>query len=328
MKLISRRSVLRGAVTVAIGGTGSVLRAESGYPNNLIKVIVPYPPGGTTDVIARVFAEALSKELGQQLVVDNRSGAGGSIGAQIIATSPPDGYTLGIANTSTHGTDPAIYKSLRYDPLANFSFITKLMNVPGVIAVHPRFPAKNFNEFMRVVRASPGRYDYASSGLGGANHMCMELFKFRTQTSITHIAYRGAGPAINDVVAGQVPIIWDALPSSLPYIKAGRLVPIGIVARERSPQLPDVPTFTELGVKDYEPEVWVGIVAPGPLPKDIQERLYRASMGALKRADVRKQLEELGGRVVGNTPEQFVNSVRADIERWKAVAKFANISLD
>ncbi|UUZ72231.1 hypothetical protein LP415_27830 [Polaromonas sp. P1(28)-8] len=191
MKLISRRSVLRGAVTVSDWwhrkrSAGRIWLSEQADQGDR-----PLPARGTTDVVARVFAEALSKELGQQLVVDNRAGAGGSIGAQIIATSPLDGYTLGIANTSTHGTDPAVYKSLRYDPLANFSFITKLMNVPGVIAVHPRFPAKNFNEFMRVVRASPGRYDYASSGLGGANHMCMELFKFRTQTSITHIAYRG-----------------------------------------------------------------------------------------------------------------------------------------
>ena len=327
MKRISRRTVLQAAAFLGAPGILATAGAQA-YPAKPIKLIVPYPPGGSTDVVARVMGTALAKELGQAVVIENRAGAGGSIGAKAVATATADGYTLGLANTSTHGTNSAVYKNLSYDAVRDFTPITKLIAVPGVIAVHPSFPARNYADFIKLIRSAPGRYSYASSGNGGANHLCMELFKAATNTFMVHIPYRGAGPSINDVLAGQVPILWDALPSSLPFIKDGRLRAIGVVSARRSPQLPDVPTFTELGVKDYEPEIWLGLVAPGGLPSGILASLHAATMKAIARPETRVKLEEMGGRIVGDTPEAFGQSIRGDVERWKKVVKFANIALE
>jgi tripartite-type tricarboxylate transporter receptor subunit TctC len=299
-----------------------------GYPNKPVKMIVPFPPGGTTDVVARIFVDAFAKELGQAVVIDNRGGGGGSIGARALASSPADGYTVGLVTISTHGTNSAVYKSLPYDAVKDFTPVTKLLSFPGVIAVHPSFPARNWAEFIRVVREAPGRYTYASSGVGGATNLCMEQFKFLTGTFITHIPYRGSGPALNDVVAGQVPILWDALPSALPYIKSGKLIAIGVASDSRSAQLPDVPTFLELGVKDYAPDLWNGLVAPANLPRDILQTVHTAAVQAANRSDVKARFEELGARVVGNSPAAFGKAIEGDVALWKRVASFANISLE
>jgi tripartite-type tricarboxylate transporter receptor subunit TctC len=315
---------------VLAGATGGLpLRTlAQGYPNKPIKVIVPFPPGGTTDVVARIFVDAFAKELGQTVLIDNRGGGGGSIGARALASSPADGYTVGLVTISTHGTNSAVYKSLPYDAVKDFTPVTKLLSFPGVIAVHPSFPAKDYAEFMRLIRGAPGRYSYASSGVGGATNLCMEQFKFLTQTFITHIPYRGSGPALNDVVGGQVPILWDALPSALPYIKSGRLIAIGVASASRSPQLPEIPTFLELGVKDYAPDLWNGLVAPANLPRDVLQSMHTAAVQAANRPEVKVKFEELGARVVGNSPAEFAKAIEIDVALWKRVAKFANISLE
>ena len=325
MYLLNRRAAIAGGLALAATGTA---HAQGAYPNKPVRMIVPFPPGGTTDVVARIFDDAFSKELGQPVLVDNRGGGGGSIGARAIASSVPDGYTIGLVTISTHGTNSAAYKNLPYDAVKDFTPVTKLLSFPGVIAVHPSFPAKNFEEFMAAVRAKPGGYSYASSGTGGATNLCMEQFKFLTRTFITHIPYRGSGPALNDVVAGQVPILWDALPSALPFIKSGRLVAIGVAADRRSTQLPQVPTFTELGVKDYEPDLWNGLVAPANLPPDVLKRVHSAAVAAANKPEVKAKFEELGARVVGNPSADFAKSIAVDVARWQKIAKFANISLD
>ncbi|SIR51734.1 tripartite tricarboxylate transporter substrate binding protein [Pseudacidovorax sp. RU35E] len=298
------------------------------FPNKPVRMILPFPPGGTTDVVGRVFGEAYGKVLGQPVIIDNRAGAGGSVGARAIAQAAPDGYTIGLVTISTHGTNSAVYKSLPYDPVKDFTAITKLSAFPGVIAVNPVFPAKNFKEFMETLKAAPGRYSYASSGAGGATNLCMELFKSKTGVFITHIPYRGSGPAINDVIAGQVPILWDALPSALPFIKAGKLVAIGVASDRRSPQLPDVPTFTELGVKDYEPDLWNGIVGPARIPPEIFKRLQSAAVEAAGNPEFKARMNELGANVVASDSPGFSQAIAKDVALWKEVAKFANISLD
>lgn len=321
----TRRQILK-YLSVAAASPPAVRAAD--FPSRPVKLIVPFPPGGTTDVVARVFAEAYGKVLGQPVVIDNRGGAGGSVGARAVATAAADGYTIGLVNISTHGTNSAVYKSLPYDPMNDFTPITKLVTFPGVIAVNAAFPAKNFAEFMKVLRASPGKYSYASSGSGGATNLCMELFKYKTGVFVTHIPYRGSGPALNDVIAGQVPILWDALPSALPYIKAGKLVAIGIASDKRSAMLPDIPTFTELGVKDYAPDLWNGLVGPAQLPKDIFARLQGAAIAAASRPEVQSRLKELGASVIASASPSFGQEIAKDIARWKEVARFASISLD
>lgn len=326
MTRLTRRAIV--SAGAALAAAPALLRAQGAYPGKPVKMIVPFPPGGTTDVVARIFAEAYAKELGQPVIIDNRGGGGGSVGTRAIASAPADGYTIGLVTISTHGTNSAVYKTLPYDAVKDFTPITKLLSFPGVIAVHPSFPAKDYAEFMKVVRGAPGRYSFASSGAGGATHMCMEQFKFLTNTFMVHIPYRGSGPALNDVVAGQVPILWDALPSALPFIKAGKLVAIGVASERRSPQLPQVPTFLELGVKGYAPDLWNGLVAPANLPRDVVQKLHSAALAAATRPDVKVKFEELGARVVGNSPQDFGNAIRIDVDRWKQIAKFANISLD
>jgi tripartite-type tricarboxylate transporter receptor subunit TctC len=314
---------------IAAGGAALPLGAwAQAYPNRPVKLIVPFPPGGTTDVVARIFVDAFAKELGQPVVIDNRGGGGGSIGTRALASSPADGYALGLVTISTHGTNSAVYKSLPYDAVKDFTPITKLLSFPGVIAVHPDFPAKNYADFLRLVRGSPGRYSYASSGAGGATNLCMEHFKFLTNTFITHIPYRGSGPALNDVVAGQVPILWDALPSALPFIKQGKLVAIGVAGDKRSAQLPEVPTFLELGLKGYAPDLWNGLVGPAKLPPEVVQKVHAAALAAAARPEVKARFEDLGARVVGNAPAEFAKAIETDVALWKRVAAFARISLD
>ena len=319
---------------VLIAGAGAMLSAAFGrshaqsYPSKLIKLIVPFPPGGTTDVVARILVDGLSKELNQAVIVENRGGGGGSIGARELARAQPDGYTIGLVTVSTHGTNPAVYKALGYDVIKDFTPIAKLLTFPGVIAVHPGFPAKDFATFMRVVKAAPGKYSYASSGLGGATHMSMELFKSLTGVAVTHVPYRGSGPAIHDVVAGQVDILWDALPSALPFIKSGQLVAIGVAAAQRSDQLPDVPTFIELGVKDYEPDLWNGVVGPAGISSERVAILHAALDRTLKRPEIKAKFEQLGATIALNSPAEFARQIDVDVQTWKRVATFANVSLD
>lgn len=326
MPHVSRRTVL--AVTVlALGAAASVAQAQS-YPSKPVRLIVPFAPGGTTDIVARVISEKINTPLGQTLVVDNKAGGGGIIGAAEIAKAAPDGYTLGMATVSTTASNPAVNPKTPYNPLTDFTSIINIAATPNVIAVHPSFPAKDYKTFVEVIKKNPGKYSFASSGTGGIGHLQMELYKSLSGTFITHIPYRGAGPALNDTVAGQVPMIFDNLPSALPFIKDGRLIPIVVAAPERLAVLPNVPTFKEVGLEPVNRMAYYGIHGPKGLPKEVIDKISASVRKTLEDPAVRKRIEDTGSLIVANTPEQFTAQTKAEFEVYKKVVEQQKLKLD
>jgi tripartite-type tricarboxylate transporter receptor subunit TctC len=298
------------------------------YPSKPVKLIVPFAPGGTTDIVARTISERFAAAFGQPLIVENRAGGGGVVGANEVAKATPDGYTLGMATVSTTAANPAINPRTPYDPTKDFTPIINLAATPNVIAVHPTFPAKDYKGFIDTLKKNPGKYSYATSGTGGIGHLQTELYKSLTGTFITHIPYRGAGPALNDVVGGQVPMIFDNMPSALPFIKDGKLIPIVVSAPQRLSQLPNVPTFAELGLAPVNRMAYYGIVAPPGTPKDIVEKIHAAAIKTLQDPNVRKRIEDTGSIVLGNKPEEFAEQIRAEFEVYKRVVAQQKLKLD
>ena len=321
------RRILLAAVPLALFAASPMAFAQA-YPNKPVRLIVPFAPGGTTDIVARVVAEKITGPFGQTMVVENKAGGGGSVGASEIARATPDGYTLGVATVSTTATNPAINPKIPYNPLTDFTPIINIAATPNVIAVNPSFPARDYKGFIAELKKNPGKYSYASSGTGGIGHLLTELYKSLTGTFITHIPYRGAGPALNDTVGGQVPIIFDNLPSALPHIKAGRLIAIVVAAPQRLPVLPDVPTFKEVGLEPVNRMAYYGFIAPKGLPKDVTDKIYNATQQALKDPAVRKRIEDTGSLIVANTPEQFTAQIKAEFEVYKQVVAKQKLSLE
>jgi len=315
------------ASLLALSGVSGAALAQA-YPNKIVKLQVPFAPGGTTDIIARVIADPLGKALGQTVIVENKAGGGGVVGALELSRAVPDGYTLGVATVSSTAANPAINPKIPYNTLTDFTPIINIAATPNVIAVNPSFPARNYKEFLAEIKKNPGKYSFGSSGTGSIAHLQMELYKNLSGTFITHIPYRGSGPALNDAVAGQIPIIFDNLPSALPFILQKRLIAIAVAAPQRVAALPDVPTFKEVGLEPVNRMAYYGITAPKGISAEVVEKVNLGVKKALEDPAVRKRIEDTGSIIIANTPDQFAAQIKAEYEVYKKVVETSKLTLE
>jgi tripartite-type tricarboxylate transporter receptor subunit TctC len=298
------------------------------YPSKPIRLVVPFAAGGATDVLARLVGERLTASLGQQVVVDNRPGAGGNIGSDIVARAEPDGYTILMGAVGTHAINPSLYPKMPYDPVKDFAPVTLVASVPNVLVVNPEVPAKSVEELIDLAKAKPGELNFASSGNGTSIHLSGELFKAMTGTDIVHVPYKGSGPAVTDLLGGQVQMMFDNMPSSLPHVKAGKLRALGVTSAKRSPALPEVPTIAEAGVPGYDATSWFGILAPAGTPEPVVTRLQGAIVQALGEPEMRQRMADLGAEPVGDTPAEFGQFIAAEIAKWAKVVNDAGVKLE
>ena len=298
------------------------------YPSRPIRIVVPFSPGGAADVPARILGQKLSETLGQQIIIDNRPGAGSTIGAELVAKAAPDGYTL-LFLTNTHFVSAALYKKLAYDALNDFVPITEIGNAPNVLVVHPSLPARSVKELIALARSMPGKIDYASSGNGSSQHLFGALFLSMTGTNMMHIPYKGSGPAATDLISGQVQVGFPGIAIALPHVTSGRLRALGVTSATRSPELPNVPTIAEAGVKGYDATLWLGLAAPKGTPREIIARLHSEIVRTLKMPEVRKSLLASGTETsFQETPDKFGAFLKAEMVKWAKVVKASGATVN
>jgi tripartite-type tricarboxylate transporter receptor subunit TctC len=307
--------------------TLSALALAQTYPTRQVRIVVPFPPGGTSDILARTIGARLSAPLGQPVVIENRPGAGGNIAADHVAKSAPDGYTL-IMGTSSLAISQSLYKKLTYDLVHDFAPITQAVNYTNLLVVHPSAGVKSVDELLKLARAKPGSLSYGTAGNGTPPHMTGELFKAYTSVNIVHIPYKGGAPAIADLIAGQIPVMFDNVPPLLPHVRAGKIHALAVTSLARIAVLPGVPTLHELGLKDFDAVGWNGLLAPAGTPRDIVERLNTEVVRVLRIPEVRDQLTSQGADIVGNSPEQFAAWIRAEVRKWAEVVKVSGAKID
>ena len=297
------------------------------FPTKPIRIIVPFPAGGTTDVFARMISQKLSENLKQQVLVDNRAGASGMIGTEMVVKAPSDGYTLMITATH-HAINPSLYKKLPYDTLKDLVAITLVATSPNVLVAHPTFPPNTIQELIALARAKPGQLNFASTGIGGANHLSGELFKSMAGIDIVHIPYKGAAPAMNDLLAGHVSLMFDTIGIELPYVKAGKLKALAVTTAKRTTIAPDIPTIAESGLPGYEAVSWFGMYGPAGMPKEILTRINTEVAKVLHSPDIQKRFIDYGAEAIVNSPEQFAVYLKSEMAKWAKVVKDCGVQLD
>lgn len=322
------------ATLAAAAALGSILlapatvAAQAAYPSKLITIIVPFPPGGTTDILARIVGQALSVEFGQPVTIENRPGAGGNIGGQVAAKAAPDGYTLFMGTVGTQAINASLYKKMPFDPIKDFSPITRVANVPNLLVANPAQPFKSVAELIAYARAHPDKVNFASSGNGTSIHLSAELFKTMAKVQMVHVPYKGSAPAVTDLLGNQVGIMFDNMPSVIQHVRSGKLRPLAVTTAKRSPELPDVPTIAESGLPGYEASSWFGLLAPAGTPPAVIAKLNAAIVKVLGQADIRKRITDQGAEVYRETPEQFASFIQAEGIKWGKVVRDSGASLD
>ena len=315
-------------IAASIAAAPAQAQSAVDFPSRPIRIVVPFPAGGATDIAARIIGERMSIDWKQPVTIDNRPGAGGNIGSDVVAKSPPDGYTLIMGVTGSHAINVSLYSRMPYDPVKDFEPISQVAVVPNVVVVHPSVPANTLQELVALAKKEPGKLNYASLGNGTAAHLTMEMFKSVAGIEITHIPYKGSAPAVSDLLGGQVQTMIDGLPSALPHVKAGKLRALAVTSAKRSRAAPDLPTIAESGYPGFSADAWSGLFAPKGTPKAVVDKLAGETQLILKLPETQKRLGELGAEPVGSSPAEFAQFVRGEIDKWARVVKASGARLD
>jgi tripartite-type tricarboxylate transporter receptor subunit TctC len=321
------RQPIRSLLLAAVGGLFAVMVQAQSYPSKPVRVVVPYPPGGPTDIVARVLFQQVAESTGQQFLIDNRAGAGGNIGAEVVAKAPADGYTL-LIGTTAHAINMSLFKSLNYDVQKDLAPVSLLTQGPLVLVTHPQFPANSVKELIDMAKAKPGSLNFASSGNGQSTHLSAELFNSMAGIKMVHVPYKGSAPALGDLMSGQVGIMFDTTLSAMPFVKAGKLKALGVTSPQRTPAAPDVPTIAESGLPGYEVFAWNGVLVPAGTPKAIVAQLNEEIRKAMQLPQVREKFSAQGFAASWNTPDQFGVFVRNEVEKWARTVKASGATLD
>jgi tripartite-type tricarboxylate transporter receptor subunit TctC len=321
------RHPIRSLLLAAVGSLFAVMVQAQSYPSKPVRVVVPYPPGGPTDIVARVLFQQVAESTGQQFVIDNRAGAGGNIGAEVVAKAPADGYTL-LIGTTAHAINMSLFKSLNYDVQKDLAPVSLLTQGPLVLVTHPQFPANSVKELIDMAKAKPGSLNFASSGNGQSTHLSAELFNSMAGTKMVHVPYKGSAPALSDLMTGQVGIMFDTTLSAMPFVRAGKLKALGVTSPQRTPAAPDVPTIAESGLPGYEVFAWNGVLVPAGTPKAIVAQLNEEIRKAMQLPQVRDKFSAQGFAASWNTPDQFGVFVRNEVDKWARTVKTSGATLD